>query len=121
MFRIVNFFGMEEELKVMVKAVIFIKHHEDALKIIKYMLCSCIIIIITIKAIGVEKNNYDNSNIPLISHCASTWLKISHNLIPPSPANLILHSLQQMSIFHLHQACLIDNKCSLYVTVLPLH
>ena len=112
---------MEEELKVMVKAVIFIKHHEDALKIIKYMLCSCIIMIITVKAIGVEKNNYDNNNIPLISHSASTWLKISHDLIPPNPANLILHSLQQMFIFYSHQACLIDSKCSLYVTVLTLH
>ena len=112
---------MDEELKVMVKAVIFIKHHEDALKIIKYMLCSCIIIISTVKAIGVEKNNYDNNNIPLISHGASTWLKISPDLIPPTPANLTLLSLQQLFIFYLHQACLIDSKCSLHVTVLRLH
>lgn len=86
------------------------------------MLCSCIIIIITIKVIGLQKNNYGNNNIPLVSRAASPWLKMFHNLIPPSPANLILYSLQQMFIFYLCPTCLLgDSECSLYVIALTLH
>lgn len=51
------FFGLEEELKAMVKAITCVKHYESALRMIKHHVgvMQCMIIIITIKVISLEK------------------------------------------------------------------